>query len=974
MNGRNNKFLVPVATVVLMASLIGLAISIKQLFFSSNHQVAGSVGGNATSNAISTGPVNSVNHANANGQENRQAIARNNPANKRANSPPAYSIFHPPPVVSYPLHGILNSKLSYPVHFVMAMAACPGGQTIAMATEGQGLVMFRPDARPPHRWVQFHPEKAGGGFPSWNTYSVCFDSQGRLWVGTLRKGVVVGFIGRSGWQWRHYDEICRPASAKDPNFPNEGGMTFNGPIGSHVFAITENPVDHSVWLSTEAGISVYYPRGAKRKDADLRGVHKAAGLAGGTAPMLFGRWRYITQANGLPSSPVDCIAFDKTGRIFAGTQCNGIAIATMQDNYQHWRIVKGPDHVTLHGTGNGLPSDLINAILVTKQSKIYVATDWGLGISDDDGQSWHYIRGQDYAAKVAQLWHPPKHWQQPSPQSLSHLLPGDHVTALAQDFSGRIYLGTWRNGYAIYQSGKGIIYHNTLPKGLWRHGGDYVNAILPVHLDRQDSEGLGGPTKVVLVGQYGAIAHPKSSAVSIAWEGGQTAAKRINERQPNTRFPEAAVPPTRDQLAEMLHQIQSTKLNPIKPGQVVALPADWRTEGNWEGNYGKYWMCLYDFGGGGGTLANLIWSPGPIGLDSRIFIGPHHRPGDALRNWIQKPFAGKRSLMIPDLYFRILEGTGYARSTDSPHREAEVDDHGESYPTAWQGPDVEATLRLPSGCFFISIYEINADGHDGLNRQRDYNVEARTLARGAYGRIDRSPLGSDPRNWRHRTRTSPASVARFPRGSLSSRERDSALYPGVWNRFAVRGPATLEVSIQRNHSLNATLPGIALDRVNEHPDPYYYGSAAWKRRIKAQAKRRANLRKAWQLRDSNSTLGLGPWQLVATLREDEEFLMYSAPQTWAGNQVKIYAALLRWTNAHDQPPQLLPAAARAEYRLALFNRWSHTEHELGIKTPAQVDAALKWNGINTDYRGTEYGVIRREIDGATTGQHKPCGK
>lgn len=626
MNGRNNKFLVPVATVVLMASLIGLAISAKQLFFSPNHQVAGSAGGNAMSNAISSGSVNTVNPTDANGQATRQAFARNNPANQRVNSPSAYSIFHPPPVVSYPLHGILNSKLSYPVHFVMAMAACPGGQTIAMATEGQGLVMFRPDARPPHRWVQFHPEKAGGGFPSWNTYSVCFDSQGRLWVGTLRKGVVVGFIGRSGWQWRHYDEICRPASAKDPNFPNEGAMTFNGPIGSHVFAITENPVDHSIWISTEAGISIYYPRGSRRRNADLRGVHTAADSAGGTAvnpntaPMLFGRWRYITQANGLPSSPVDCIAFDKTGRVFAGTQCNGIAIATMQDNYKHWRIVKGPDHVTLHGTGNGLPSDLINAILVTKQSKIYVATDWGLGISDDDGQSWHYIRGQDYAAKVAQLWHPPKHWQQPSPQSLSHLLPGDHVTCLAQDFKGRIYLGTWRNGYAIYQSGKGIIYHNTLPKGAWRHGGDYVNAILPVHLDRQDSEGLGGPTKVVLVGQYGAIAHPKSSAVSIAWEGGQKAAKRINERQPDTRFPEAAAPPTRDQLAEMLHQIQSTKLDPMKPGQVVALPADWRTEGNWEGNYGKYWMCLYDFGGGGGTLANLIWSPGPIGLDSSSVI------------------------------------------------------------------------------------------------------------------------------------------------------------------------------------------------------------------------------------------------------------------------------------------------------------------------------------------------------------------
>ena len=133
MNGRNNKFLIPVAAVVLAVSLIGLAISAKQLFLTSNHQAAGSAGGNATSNAISPRSVNTVNPANANGQATRQAVARNNPANRRANSPPAYSIFHPPPVISYPIHGILNSKLSYPVHFGMAMAACPGGQTIAIS-------------------------------------------------------------------------------------------------------------------------------------------------------------------------------------------------------------------------------------------------------------------------------------------------------------------------------------------------------------------------------------------------------------------------------------------------------------------------------------------------------------------------------------------------------------------------------------------------------------------------------------------------------------------------------------------------------------------------------------------------------------------------------------------------------------------------------------------------------------------------
>jgi len=954
MNGRKNNFLIPVATVVLAASLIGLGVSVDQLFFSAQpkaavHIAAGSAGGNASK--VLSPTANVLDNPANNPQNNHQSTAINNQPNNRVNSRSAYSIFHPPPVVSEHLHGILNSKLSYPVRFIMAMAAAPGGQTIALATEGQGLVMFRPNARPPHRWVQFHPEKNGTGFPSWNTYSVCFDSQGRLWVGTLRKGVMVGFIGHRGWQWRHYDEICRPATARNPNLPNEGAMTFNGPIGCHVFAIAENPVDHSIWISTEAGISIYYPRGSRRRNADLRGVHTAADSASGnTAPTLFGRWRYITQANGLPSSPVDCMAFDKTGRIFAGTQCNGIAISNMQDNYQHWRIVPGPEHVTIHARGRGLPSDLINAILVTKQSKIYVATDWGLGISDDDGANWHYIRGQDYAAKVAQLWHPPKHWQQPDPQSLSQLLPGDHITCLAEDFKGRIWLGTWRNGYAIYQPGKGIVYHNTLAKGEWRHGGDYVNAILPVHLDETDSEGIGGPAKVVLVGQYGVIAHPKSSGVSIAWEGGQNPAKHVNERQPKTRFPAAAMPPTRDQLAEMLHNIQSTPLEPMKPGQVVALPADWRTEGNWEGNYGKYCMYLFAFW----ENQTLAWGPGPLGPWLNGVEGPHRPAGDVHDTvgfwpiWKSGRQSGN-SLLIPYLYQKILTGMGKTDFGVSDHRQAEIDDEGEDSPTTWQGPGLCNALSVPAGYYVVAPYEINCIGHSGLNRQRDCRIEVHSHA-----------------SW------GPSAAARWKMDMYGkpvlARERVANFSNGVWQPFLVRGPATVVISIRRNYSYTTPESGLAMDYVNEHPAPYYFGLTAWKARLRGQAVQRAGKRQQWNIRTISTTPGEVAQHFVKEILGTEEFLMYSAPTTWGGNHEQIYMALLRWIASHGRPPGMLPDEARAEYRLALFGRWNRTEHGLGLETPAKIDAALRWNGINADYRGFDFSVIRREIERSDSGE------
>ncbi len=247
------------------------------------------------------------------------------------------------------------------------------------------------------------------------------------------------------------------------------------------------------------------------------------------------------------------MAFDSYGNLFGGTPCNGIAMARPMDGYQHWRVIKGANQVTTTPTGAGLPSNLINAILVTPDHHIYAATDWGLGISDDDGANWHYMRGQDYAAKVAQLWHVPKNWQAPDPERLRTLLPGDHVTYLAKDSKRRIWLGTWRNGYAIYQPGKGIVYRDTIPQNAWRHGGQYINAFLPVHLDDLDSVGLGAVPRVMLVGKYGSATKPmaRDDGLSIGWQGGHNVARQVKRSRTAARFPQAALPPTRGQLAAM---------------------------------------------------------------------------------------------------------------------------------------------------------------------------------------------------------------------------------------------------------------------------------------------------------------------------------------------------------------------------------------------------------------------------------------
>ncbi len=248
-----------------------------------------------------------------------------------------------------------EQKLSCPARFITALLTGPRGGVWA-AGEDTGIYHKKAGRK---GWKRFHKSNSPG-LASNAIYSLCIDHKGRLWAGTLRRGVCV----YNGKKWKRYGVI-------------------DGPLGSHVVAIANDPRDDSVWMCTEAGISIYHGSSA--------GGH--------------GRWRYITRMNGLPPNP-DCVAFNKRGTAFVGTLCNGVAISRYP--YKHWRVVHGPRRMPMRATGYGLPSNLINAVLVSRGGTVYVGTDLGLAISRNGGGSFRYERGQDYAAKVQGLWHPPQ--------------------------------------------------------------------------------------------------------------------------------------------------------------------------------------------------------------------------------------------------------------------------------------------------------------------------------------------------------------------------------------------------------------------------------------------------------------------------------------------------------------------------------------------------------------------------------------
>jgi hypothetical protein len=130
-------------------------------------------------------------------------------------------------------------------------------------------------------------------------------------------------------------------------------------------------------------------------------------------------------------------------------------------------------------------------------------------------------------------------------------------------------------------------------------------------------------------------------------------------------------------------------------------------------------------------------------------------------------------------------------------RQAEWDDHGETYPMTHDGPDVWASVEVPDGVYRLSLYFFNKDGHDGMNRFRDYLVQLKPYTKGAREAEQAAPL---------------------------ARCRVRAFWGGVHKQFLVPGPAKYLVKIGKNDSFNTILSSVMIDRVHGEPGKW---DSAW---------------------------------------------------------------------------------------------------------------------------------------------------
>ncbi|MDR2345474.1 MAG: hypothetical protein LBE18_05355, partial [Planctomycetaceae bacterium] len=171
------------------------------------------------------------------------------------------------------------------------------------------------------------------------------------------------------------------------------------------------------------------------------------------------------------------------------------------------------------------------------------------------------------------------------------------------------------------------------------------------------------------------------------------------------KLPSPIKPLAIDELKSMQTKLEGLQ-TPLPKVYASYYGEDWKTQGDWTGRIYRE-----------SAIACAVQSPfdGFLTYSQDVYniegsIGPNH-PGkkDTLRLYNRGNNNNPKTLWL---------------STNGVRRQAEWDDHGETYPWHLDGPDIWYLLEIKhKGTFRVSMYFVNPDGHSGPNRMRDYLIE-----------------------------------------------------------------------------------------------------------------------------------------------------------------------------------------------------------------------------------------------------------
>lgn len=884
--------------------------------------------------------------------------------------------------------------------FLESLAQDREGRTW-VATEGQGVWRFDPAAAAGEQWTQFTHKD---GLGSDDTYALLVDARNRLWAGTTH-GVSV-YNGKAwktygpleGLGGSRVFALAACPTTGDVWIATEGGLTRylvrgdrwqqysrqDGLPSDSVQALAFNKTG-DLFVGTQSdGIAVASARSGYQNWRTVRGPIHLPDAAGGA---------------GLPTSLINCLHVVQDGTVYAGTTAG---LARSSDNGKTWRFLRGADwvekrtwehpqawqdaglvdnadvralevvprsgtavRIAAGGSGEGdweadhdftggqtfHTSDSIDAsaVLDPAPQSVYQSARWGSftytisrlkpGVPcrvrlhlaevayDKPGQrifnvavngrrvlTYEDIRAEagarDKVIVKEFMAAADAHGRLilsfrgsgPLPSSEKHSpyeLAEDYVTALAEDGAGHLLVGHRQKGLEVLDTQTGR--HLSLAGSAPPRG--FVTALLP------------RPNGTLLVAGYG-IGLSQMPIIGTTFDGVfAPTVETVAAASPALPTPAAA--PTLAQLNAMLRVVTAVPLDKgeLQP-HVVPLPDDWLTEGDWLGRYGRYWACdpaccsPYDY----------YWGAGWRTINYSASIGPNRTADDGLRYWVQTLYTtDPHCLELPPTYLdsRVQKGL---TTPDKNRRDSSQDDHGETYPMAMEGPNVYQTVRVPPGLYVLSLYFFNRQYADGPG-DRDYRLSVRPQPEGARATslIDFS------------------SLPEWANGRVVQH------YAGVWKRFLVRGPQSLTVEVDRNHSWNTELDGITLDLLDELPPPYFGEVSTWNQ---------AQLHPAVRPQSHGDDPAARLLDALTRVCQDNS-------RWWTTHSRQDYLALSRWYNS--QPAGIHDATywrhlASCCYGIGLYQRWEDCLRLAGLTPARDVEKALHWNGISDE--GQDYQVVR----------------
>ncbi|MCX7046539.1 MAG: hypothetical protein NTX50_13770 [Candidatus Sumerlaeota bacterium] len=724
--------------------------------------------------------------------------------------------------------------------FIVCMTRDDKG-CVWVGTEDEGVFRYDPEAASGKEWTQFTRVKTGGkAEPSTmgavmrepgdsalgddNAYAIACDKLGRIWVGTLNHGVSV----YNGESWRTYDRLEGPLGERIFDIaicPTTGDVWIASSLGLARYSGIGNRdsgfgngasgiVNRDSGFGNSASGAVIRNSGSQTPPSETRTTKHEAPTPNsepGTRNYEPGAWRYYIRAaeassldkypatltarqtacliECLPEDQCSSLAFDKDGNLYVGTQCHGLAIASAKDDYKSWRYVRAPERfgkdktcsLPLDAEGDGLPSNLINQILVASDGVIWVGTTCGMAWSEDSGNRFRYLRGKDYAAKIKGLYGgAPKGWKEAPKHVMDTLIPEDYITCLAEDSDSRVWVGMRRAGFCIisplskkplpnldeksYLAENYISVIQPMPDGLpfiASYQGGLARVLQSVVDFARKSNPLGGKSASLSPQSN----NPKSEIRNPQARNPQAPSASLASRPSSIPFPAPATAPGVDAIAEMKERAGNLKAAMPCPYSEF-LGEDWTTQGDWVRRYG--WQCAV-LCAMNSPYSHEWPSVDPYKIDPGL--GPNHSKDDSVRNWVHWiKTDNPRSLYAPRIAIR---------------RQAEWDDHGEAYPRMHEGPDIDLKVTVTTGVHRVSLYFFNKDGHSGENRMRDYIIEIKPAA-----------LNGEPND-----NSLPLAHCRI-----------HDFWGGVYKQFLVTGPARYQLRILKNNSLNTIVSAVLIDR------------------------------------------------------------------------------------------------------------------------------------------------------------------